>query len=88
MAYGLQTFFGDGAAQLTITDRTSRYIQTNYVGLGERSGTTIGVSGMVNDGTWGVFCYSPFTVRIYNGYYSIYNPERYTAYGDFVVFRW
>lgn len=75
MAYGLQTFFGNGALQLNITDRLTRLVQSNYVYLNARSSTTIYVPGMANNGRWGVLAGSPFAVSIGNGYYTVFNAE-------------
>lgn len=88
MAYGLQTYFADGSPQLTITDRVTRFIQENSVYLGQRSGANIYVSGMANDGTWGVMTFAPCRVAIYNGYYNIYNYEYYATWGTALVFRY
>lgn len=75
MAHGLQTHFADGSPQLTITDRLTRLAQSNYVYLGPRGNTTISVSGMANNGRWGVLASSPFSIAIGNGYYTVFNAD-------------
>lgn len=77
MAYGLQTYNADGSVQLTVTDRLTRLVQSNYVYLGPRGGTTIYVPGMAPNGQWAVLSNQPFVVSIGYGYYSIVNA----AYG-------
>lgn len=75
MAYGLRTYNPDGSMQLNITDRLTRLAQSNYVSLGPRESTTIYVSGMANNGQWGVLASSPFSIAIGNGYYTVFNAD-------------
>lgn len=52
MAWGLETYNSAGVPVLRVTDRFTRIHSTYTVSLSYLSATTIGVSGMSNDGTW------------------------------------
>jgi hypothetical protein len=71
VAYGLRTYTAGGAIAVDISDRLTRSVSSHTVYL-DNSSTTIYVPGMVDDGTWAVFCADPRSASgaiIYNGYF-------------------
>jgi hypothetical protein len=51
--YGFEVYNSSGTPVVTITDRLVRYVSYHTGTLTANQSTTISVSGLTNDGTWG-----------------------------------
>ena len=54
MAYGLKVYDASGNVRLDTTDREFRYISFHTGTVSASSSVNVSVSGMTNDGTWGL----------------------------------
>ena len=54
MAYGLQIWDASGNVRLDTSDREFRYVAFYTGSVSASSSTNVSVSGLTNDGTWGL----------------------------------
>jgi|TARA_R110000744_G_scaffold287339_1_gene398503 hypothetical protein len=92
MAYGLQIWDSSGNVRLDTSDRECRYVGFFTGSVGPSSSVTVTVSGMANDGTWGLneLAYSNFYVSVSmgSGQFVISNADQYNSHDYKVqVFR-
>lgn len=80
MSYGLEVWNAAGVKVIRSTDRLLRFQGGYYVSVPAGGTTTVAVSGMVDDGTWGITTDIIYgTATIYTGYFKVACPTTTTT---------
>lgn len=92
MAYGLKIYDASGNIRLDTTDRECRFVGLYTGSVAASSTSNISVTGMSNDGTWGIneLSYSNFylSIAFTSSGFSVTNSNTFNAYSYIVqVFR-
>jgi hypothetical protein len=84
MAYGLKVYDASGNVRLDTTDRECRYVGFYTGSVASSSTSNIAVTGMSNDGTWGIneLSYSNFflSIAFTSSGFSVTNSNNSSAY--------
>ena len=90
MAYGLMIYGNNGNVRLSTEDRLVRYIGTFTGTVTANNTKNVTISGMADDGTWGLNELSPsqlVDVSIHSGYFKVTNPYSMSISYKVMVFR-
>ena len=78
MPAGLQTFYANGATQLTLTDRLTKSVQSGSLGIMQvRDVRTVNIPGIKDDGNWFAFATELTITKIFTGYIQVERTDYY-----------